>query len=211
MGRRVGIDGRELILAAALRLFAEQGIDAVSIRAVNREAGLGPASVHYHFGTKEALVDAVIHAYGEPVISSTKARAKEILEADSLVSARDLVTMLAEPYLDLMQAGPEGIAWVRVIAGLLQSDPGIILDRPSTRLTWNAASRIYPDASPTAVQRAMGMCFTLLVTQLAQTRRTGRRGTGVDVALLIDFLSAGLDAALRLPPNTASARGSRAS
>ena len=56
MDRPGGRDGKQLLLSAALKLFATHGIDAVSIRAVNREAGLGPASVHYHFGTKEALV-----------------------------------------------------------------------------------------------------------------------------------------------------------
>ena len=38
VGRRPDIDGRELILEAALRLFAEKGVEEVSIRAVNREA-----------------------------------------------------------------------------------------------------------------------------------------------------------------------------
>ena len=80
MGRRPDIDGRELLLEAALKLFAEQGIEGVSIRAVNREAGLGPASVHYHFGTKEALLDAVLHRYGDVVIDRVKARAKELAE-----------------------------------------------------------------------------------------------------------------------------------
>ena len=78
MGRRPDIDGRELLLEAALKLFSEQGPDGVSIRAVNREAGLGPASVHYHFGTKEALLDAVIHRYGDVVLDRVKARAKEL-------------------------------------------------------------------------------------------------------------------------------------
>src|SRR3954469_21712946 len=102
MGRRPDIDGRELLLAAALKLFAEQGIEGVSIRAVNREAGLGPASVHYHFGTKEALLDAVLHQYGDHVLERIKARASELAETDSATDARDLVTMLAEPYVELV-------------------------------------------------------------------------------------------------------------
>jgi len=85
---------------------------------------------------------------------------------------------------------------VRVVCSLLQTDPDRLLDRPSARLTWAAASGVYPDAEPEAVQRAMRMCFTLLVTQLALTRRTGRKVRTVDLDLLVDFLSAGLDAAL---------------
>src|SRR3954467_2188023 len=107
MGRRPGIDGRELILTAALKLFSQEGIDGVSIRAVNREAGLGPASVHYHFGTKEALLDAVLHRYGDDVIERIKHRARELLEPGAASDARDLVTMLAEPYLDLLASRDE--------------------------------------------------------------------------------------------------------
>jgi len=195
MGRRPDIDGRELLLEAALRLFAEQGIEGVSIRAVNREAGLGPASVHYHFGTKEALLNAVLHRYGDVVIDRIKDRAEELSEPGATANARDLVTMLAEPYLDLIASpNADGRAWVRLMSQLLQHDPELILDRPSARLTWSAAARAYPDASPTDIQRAMRMCLVLLVTQLAQAPRKGRNP--LDVELLIDFLSAGLHAAL---------------
>ena len=195
MGRRPDIDGRELLLAAALRLFSEQGVEAVSIRAVNREAGLGPASVHYHFGTKEALLDAVLHRYGDTVIQRIKDRARELGEPGVATSARDLVTMLAEPYLDLVASrDEEGRAWVKLMGQLLQHDPERLLDRPSVRLTWAAAQQTYPDAAPGDVRRAMRMCLTLLVTQLAQAPSGARNA--LDVDLLLDFLSAGLDAAL---------------
>jgi len=195
VGRRPDIDGRELLLEAALRLFAEQGVEGVSIRAVNREAGLGPASVHYHFGTKEALVEAVLHRYGDVVIDRTKQRAREISATDGTWEARDLVTMLAEPYIDLVATRDEqGRSWVRFVSQLLQQDPDRLLDRPSVRLIWGAAHRVYPDADPRDVQRAMRMCLILLVTQLSSTPPGGRGG--LDIDLLIDFLSAGLDAAL---------------
>ncbi len=195
MGRRPDIDGRELLLDAALKLFAEQGIEGVSIRAVNREAGLGPASVHYHFGTKEALLDAVLHSYGDVVIDRIKSRAKELAEPGAKTDARDLVSMLAQPYLELVSRRDEhGRAWVRLMSQILQQDPDRLLDRPSAKLTWSAAARAYPEASANDIQRAMRMCLILLVTQLAQTPRSGRNP--LDVDLLIDFLSAGLHAAL---------------
>lgn len=195
MGRRPEIDGRELLLDAALRLFAEHGIEGVSIRAVNREAGLGPASVHYHFGTKDALLDAVLHTYGDVVIDRIKARAQELADPDATTSARDLVAMLAQPYLDLVARRDEhGRAWVKLMSQLLQQDPDRLLDRPSAKLTWKAAAQAYPDASPSNIQRAMRMCLILLVTQIAQAPRGGRNP--LDIELLIDFLSAGLDAAL---------------
>ncbi|MBC7633889.1 TetR/AcrR family transcriptional regulator [Aeromicrobium sp.] len=168
MGRRSDIDGRELLLEAALRLFATHEMDAVSIRAINREAGLGPASVHYHFGTKDALVDAVLNTYGDSVIGAVQARAREIARSQEPTDARDLVLMLAQPYVDLLATHTEaGHFWVRLVSQLVQSDPTLILDLPSAKLTWRAAARVYPDASPASVERAMRLCFTLLVTQLA--------------------------------------------
>ncbi len=195
MGRRPEIQGRELLLAAALTLFAKHGVDSVSIRAVNREAGLGPASVHYHFGTKDALVDAVLHEYGDSVIEGVKARAKQVASSEVPPDARGLVTLLAEPYLELVSsASSAGQDWLRLVSQLLQQDPDLILDRPSGRLIWTAAATVFPGAPPADVQRTMRMCLTLLVTQLAQARSQGRNA--LDVDLLIDFLSAGLDAVL---------------
>ena len=48
------------ILDAAERLFAEHGITSVSLRRIISEAGVNIASVHYHFGSKEELIRAVI-------------------------------------------------------------------------------------------------------------------------------------------------------
>lgn len=58
------------ILDAAERLFAEQGIRATSLRTLTREAGVNLAAVHYHFGSKEGLLDAVIERQALPVNES---------------------------------------------------------------------------------------------------------------------------------------------
>jgi len=50
---------REVLLDAAERLFARVGIERASLRAITREAGANLASVHYHFGSKDALIQAV--------------------------------------------------------------------------------------------------------------------------------------------------------
>ena len=48
------------LIAAAERLFAEQGVGAVSLRAVMQAAQANVASVHYHFGSKRGLVVALL-------------------------------------------------------------------------------------------------------------------------------------------------------
>ena len=50
---------REAILDAAEDLFSKHGFYGVTIREVAREAGVDTALVHYYFGAKRALFDAV--------------------------------------------------------------------------------------------------------------------------------------------------------
>lgn len=54
------VDSPGLILDAAEELFSSQGFDATSVRAVTRHAGMNPAAVHYHFGSKQVLVRALL-------------------------------------------------------------------------------------------------------------------------------------------------------
>ena len=48
------------ILECAERLFATKGYDAASIRDITNEAGVNLASVHYHFGSKEKLLEELL-------------------------------------------------------------------------------------------------------------------------------------------------------
>jgi AcrR family transcriptional regulator len=60
-GRRAGkTRTRAAILTAARRLFASEGADGTSVRAVAREAGVDPALVLHYFGSKEGLFQAAV-------------------------------------------------------------------------------------------------------------------------------------------------------
>ena len=68
---------KDRILDAAERLFARDGIEATSLRAITAEAGVNLAAVNYHFQSKDALVRAVIARRVVPV----NQRRLELLEA----------------------------------------------------------------------------------------------------------------------------------
>ncbi|MEV0993498.1 helix-turn-helix domain-containing protein [Nonomuraea sp. NPDC050202] len=53
---------REKVLAAAARLFAEKGVDAVSMDAVAAEAGVGKGTLFRRFGDKSGLAVALLDA-----------------------------------------------------------------------------------------------------------------------------------------------------
>jgi AcrR family transcriptional regulator len=67
-GRPAGSsDTRDRILASARKLFAHNGIDRTSIRAVAAGAGVDAALVHHYFGTKQQLFAAAIHLPIDPM------------------------------------------------------------------------------------------------------------------------------------------------
>ncbi|MDA1092219.1 MAG: TetR/AcrR family transcriptional regulator [Acidobacteria bacterium] len=60
-------DTKERILDAAEHLFADHGFPATSLRDITQEAGVNLAAVNYHFGSKEALLIAVLDRKIAPV------------------------------------------------------------------------------------------------------------------------------------------------
>jgi AcrR family transcriptional regulator len=106
-GPRVGgKDARELLLDSAERLMALHGVDAISLRTITAEAGLTTAALHYHFNSRDDLVNAVLQR------RSSGMRAvdgfAELEAGRRPVSARDLVLAIC---------GSTPNCWRRVIRG----------------------------------------------------------------------------------------------
>src|SRR5215468_1784029 len=51
---------RELILAAARRVFEAEGLEGASLRAIAAAAGYTPAALYFHFESKEAIYAEVL-------------------------------------------------------------------------------------------------------------------------------------------------------
>jgi AcrR family transcriptional regulator len=60
-------DTRERILDSARELFARNGIDKTSIRAIAADADVDPALVHHYYGTKTQLFAAAIQIPIDPM------------------------------------------------------------------------------------------------------------------------------------------------
>ncbi len=68
------------ILDAAERLFAERGIESVSVRSILAAAGVNVALAHYHFGSREGLITALLEARVAPLMAEL---ARGIEDADA--------------------------------------------------------------------------------------------------------------------------------
>jgi len=75
---RPALTSRDDLTSALIRVVVEQGLDAVSIRTVAREAGVSIGTVQYHFATKD---DLLLAAY-ERAIDQVSLRARAVAEQD---------------------------------------------------------------------------------------------------------------------------------
>jgi AcrR family transcriptional regulator len=88
--------GRDAIMDAAERLFAERGIDAVSLRTINTEAGYSVAALHYHFGTRDGLVRALL-ARAQPPMLQQRAALLAALATRGEAPLESIVDALVRP------------------------------------------------------------------------------------------------------------------
>ncbi|HWI21651.1 MAG TPA: TetR/AcrR family transcriptional regulator [Baekduia sp.] len=91
-------DSKDQILTGALRLAREQGGRAITLEAAAREAGLTKPGLMYHYGTKDALMLAVV----EHVVSQWVESLREALGGDP-EGASAQARMRA--YVDVVLAG----------------------------------------------------------------------------------------------------------
>ena len=105
------------ILDVAERLFASKGIDKVSLREIVRDSGQSNLSAaHYHFGSREALISALL-ARRIRAINVVRHQRMDELEAsgrggDVYAIATGTIYVLG----DMVKGTPWGADYVRVVA-----------------------------------------------------------------------------------------------
>jgi len=154
---------RDVLVSTAERLFAEQGIDAVSLRTVMAEAGTNVAAVRYHFGTKDGLVEAVVRTRSEEIRSARDALLTA-LEAATDPSLRDLAEAFVLPLAGMAVTGD--VEWIRLVAGVTTSGhPAIsVIDEEFAEQTARLGlllRRIRPGLDPVGVRFRLTIAMTL--------------------------------------------------
>lgn len=109
-----GNETRELIVATAERLFAEQGVAAVSNRQVSEAGGqANNSAVAYHFGTKGDLVLAVVRRHA-PAIEQRRAERLTALRGSQ--ELRDWLDCLVRPLTEHLDSLGSPSYYARFIA-----------------------------------------------------------------------------------------------
>lgn len=173
-------DSRALLIDAARGLFAERGIDGVSMREVGRAADQrNTNAVQYHFGDREALLLAVLRPHHE-LVGARRAALLDELESSLAPSVRGLAGALVRPSAAMLANG-EGRDYLRIVAELI-SDPANVRRRgPFDGMAlarWHRFARRHTAAATLPLHRrfsAMRLCFSELGRRAAGRRRSDHR------------------------------------
>jgi AcrR family transcriptional regulator len=104
-----GIDMRQAILDAAEALFARHGFYGVTTRQVAAEAGVDTALIHYYFGAKRELFDAVFLRRAE-ILNDERAASMAAYEAahPGAMTALGVITAFINPLIERSLTGGPG-------------------------------------------------------------------------------------------------------
>jgi AcrR family transcriptional regulator len=192
------------ILDAAEALFSERNFDVVSVRDITATAGVTLALMSYHYGTKEALFEAVIARRAE-LLSRTRRERLTANIARRNYGIRDVLDAYVSPMFEFAQASD--IGWRNYISVLVQLGRedrwGWLLAKyfDDTAQTFLLALReAAPDVPQASLFRGFLFFITIMLSALSVNSRREALSQGIlgtdDVRDcypdLLDFATGGL-------------------
>lgn len=142
---------RQELIYAGEQLFAQKGIDAVSLRQVNMQAGQKNSSAsHYHFGSKKGLVAAIYEFRMERVNSKRLAMLEKLNQAGGQPSIRELVSAVVCPIAEEISQD-NGDHYIRFMAQAVSSPNDYVSklsESPNAEALLDIAARLRQLLSP---------------------------------------------------------------
>ncbi len=171
---------REQLILAGERLFAEQGIDNVSLRQINAEAGQRNSSAsHYHFGSKESLVTAISEYRFEHLNERRNAMLAALPPTEEPRSVRTLIEMLVYPIVGEIENSEGGDNFIRFMSQVL-GHPMISLVGMWRSQFDGSVGHVYyglraalPEVPDEVFGSRFGLMWMLAVNGLADRQRLG--------------------------------------
>jgi AcrR family transcriptional regulator len=197
------MDTKSKILDTTERLIASQGFAETSLRQIIAEAGVNLAAVHYHFGSKEELLDHVIARKATAVNEKRMALLKNLeREANPRpVAVEKTIAAFLEPMIKVGSSNPQFVQ----LMGRMQSEgllPNIIAKhfQPTASYFLAALRRALPELSDGEFHWRTQFMFGAMstVARAAALPTPGIENDAPDFSCLVrrlcTFLSAGLQA-----------------
>jgi AcrR family transcriptional regulator len=205
---------RQLLIKTASQLFAQKGIDAVSLNEINKAAGQrNTSAMHYHFGSKEGLVQAIIYEHYAAIDEQIN-ELLDLWEARPATqrNARGLLGCLILPFARQLDS-EEGINYLLIVRQvLIKSSDLLVLGHPDgediARLRIFAMFKDHMANLPAEVRAARlvvnsGTLFNALATYAQSQQRDNGFQLGSKELFTNNLLDI-MEAQISAPPSTAT-------
>ena len=196
---------KDAILDSAEVLFADNDVAAVTMRSIADAAGVDPASVTYHFGSKSDLIAAVIRRrYVELREHRTSALNRLLAEAREIPTAHQLLDTVYRPLFDMVKFNDH--AWrsySNLVASTLSSGvlDGLAQDQAGhwEETLFAALCRAYPEADRATILQGLmltvGAALSLSAPPVGaeDAGRSGPVDPDLDYRRFLRFISSGFE------------------
>ncbi len=200
---------KQLLIDTAERLMAEQGVEHVSLRQITLAAGQrNTAALHYHFGSRQGLIEAIFAARVTPINERRLRMLEEIERTGRTGELRAVVAARVWPLAERLLESDGEDYYVRFLAQANlcpQIDVARLLhgglDEGLIR-TSHLIQQILPAIPRTRLNQRIALSGSLMVYALAERqtgmRRPRPRGWRSEMSRyvdnLIDLIAGGLSA-----------------
>ena len=172
-----GASTPDRILQAAELLFSERGIGDVRLREITTAAGVNSAAAHYHFGSKEAVLEELFARRARPIAERREQLLSQLkLNRQDRPVLEDVLRAFLQPALDLLNS-PEGVAFTRLRARMVfESEQvrskllGKAFDR-SNAMMLEALAKALPELPPTDLYWRFHFMLASMVYTMARPGR----------------------------------------
>jgi len=190
-----------LLLEIAERLFAENGVEAVSLSRIVEEGGQrNRSALHYHFGSRSGLVAQLLHMRLSHVNAIRHQYLDRLQQKGGADDVHAVIHAAMRPIFDVVQQEPWGIYYVPVLAqttlspalkGFETIDPDA---KDGLTRTFDLIRAALPDIPAASLQMRFTFTMDTVIFTLARTlRENGREGvTNALLGQLVDYGTAGI-------------------
>lgn len=195
---------KEQLLDTAERLFAEHGLEAVSLSRITREAGQRNASaLNYHFGSRTELLKALLARRMEGINLRRHEMLDRVDRSDPASALRGIAEALVIPFAEQVDQG--GRHYVRLVAQL-HGDPRTRTFRltrgvhdSAIRETAALVPELLPHLPAEIVRQRLVLVTSLIIHSISEQERAMASGASrsampLFVGNLIDVIHAMLTA-----------------
>ena len=199
------------ILDAAENIFAASGFNGASMREIAESAGVAQALIHYHFDTKERLLEEVIARRSSEINQLRERRLAALFKAGPVPKLEDITDVLLRPTIEIgHREDHSSNGYARILVSTANSADELSIKLagryydPIAKQFIAAFEKATPGLSHENAVWAYMFAIGVGMTMMAQTGRSNRLSDGLcddrDIeamlARIIPFITAGIRAVI---------------